>query len=71
MGGRFYKSEGWASIYDGAKLGHNYPLNSNPVYVADNRLSLIETYGGKNHSFFFKITILNAILKKILDGACG
>ena len=42
------KRGGWATLYDGAKLGINYDLNRKPIYVANDRLSAIHSYGGKN-----------------------
>ena len=50
MGGMLITTEGWATIYDGAILGHNYNLNSDPVYVGDDRLSLIRASGGNDFS---------------------
>ena len=41
-------TNGWASIYEGAQLGAAFSLNSNPVYVPDSKLSLIQVYAGTN-----------------------
>ena len=59
MGGMLITTEGWATIYDGAILGHNYNLNSDPVYVGDDRLSLIRAYGGNDFFYHYYQSLQN------------
>jgi hypothetical protein len=39
-------AEGQAPIFDGAKLGYEYDLDHSPRYVTEDKLSLINAYGG-------------------------
>ena len=41
---------GWATLFDGARLGYGSSLNHDPKYVTNDNLSDINVFGGKYHA---------------------